>query len=555
MNFDYKKYDIIDIFEENANQLILMAIENTSYEDVVIINKITKSDFINSDFVHNYRSISSNVVSISETDEQVIIVNNYKDTQILTDYLKENTFDFTERTRIAKSFLTQVCNYAPLSYPLQKLLIKTDQLTIKNNLLIFSDYLFLDKYYVDVDFFDIMPSIGQTLKIILQLHKEAITTKMSLLISFIETLINGEAEFFDYNGIYDEFKILLSNMSNHNEIIQHTNFSKLDAMTSERPKVNLEFIKNKQRIKLAEASHELFKNSKLKSIDNSIKTPKSNDTELNLDSNPQVVFETDEIPDILYIEEEYDESNLEINSNFEGSFLYQDEELSEIKAENFNEDFSAEFNGDDLIEQDLIVYGENNFSSKIIPILNDLNLKETPKNQFIDEELNAIEDFETNDVVDIGDDYDDVLPGSIFENWSDNECGSTSVGATESTNETILDGTAENITRHTAEAVLDDLTEYTDQVATEALIDDVVKYTDSLNGRKINIAEEDVIQDESLDHIDDILDRNKNENKDLYIDGNKSTIKSNYHVPSFLLFFIFLLIITTLLLYYTFTYI
>jgi len=212
MNNILTKYDIIDTFDDNTFQTVLMGIDIQTMSDIVIINKLKPTIQLDNDFFSLYKKISDNLITLEVNDQETIIINQYKQSQMLTDYLKEEDLSFDARLTLAKSFLLHSVNYDQFDASIKYILINEDQLTVRNNTLYFSNYLFLKKYHADVSMQDVLKSIGKILEIILQQYKEPLTPSSKPLQSLVYRLINEDLK-WSVKDIYQEFNTIFSQIT------------------------------------------------------------------------------------------------------------------------------------------------------------------------------------------------------------------------------------------------------------------------------------------------------------------------------------------------------
>jgi len=212
MNDILTKYDIIDTFDDNTFQTVLMGIDIQTMSDIVIINKLKPAIQLDNEFFTLYKRICDNLITLEVNDQETIIINQYKQSQMLTDYLKEEDLSFDARLTLAKSFLLHSVNYDQFDASIKYILINEDQLTVRNNTLYFSNYLFLKKYHADVTMQDVLKSIGEILEIILQLYKEPLTPSSKPLQSLVYKLINKDLK-WSVKEIYQEFNTIFSQIT------------------------------------------------------------------------------------------------------------------------------------------------------------------------------------------------------------------------------------------------------------------------------------------------------------------------------------------------------
>jgi len=220
---DYiKNYDIIDIFDENDYQTVHMAISNQNYQDIVIINKLNQSEWIDDDFIKHYKKITDNLITIDETEENYTVINKYEQSKLLSDYMVEEKIDFDERLRLAKSFLYQISDFESFDLVMQDIFINLDQITISNSNLKFSNYIFLKSINREITQADMIKTIGHITETILELHREILTPELSAIQTYVYQLLHNELD-LSYNDLYNRFKVLAA-AYNHGSVNFTPNF-------------------------------------------------------------------------------------------------------------------------------------------------------------------------------------------------------------------------------------------------------------------------------------------------------------------------------------------
>lgn len=194
MNEHLNNYNILDTFDENQYQKVLMATDKTQDDAVVIINQLKNSDVVTMDVMTHYKSFAYNLVASFEEDGQITLINSYVQSKLLTDFLAGELPNFDLRLNIAKQYLEGISVMSDIPFPLMNILINEDQLTIKDQQLIFSNYIFLKSYDDKTTLKDVHSCIGKTLEVILQLHRETLNSRLTKLQSLIYKLHNGSMD-------------------------------------------------------------------------------------------------------------------------------------------------------------------------------------------------------------------------------------------------------------------------------------------------------------------------------------------------------------------------
>ena len=522
-----KQYDVIDTFDENSYQTVTMGIDNSSYQDIVIINKLKKSNYINDSFVAHYKKLADNVLAIESDDLEYLIINKYEQSMLLSDYITEGTLDFRERVRLAKSFLYQLGFYEVFDFEMQHILVNADQLTISNGSLKFSNYIFMKTFEENVQEQDLHKIIADILELILELHREILTTELSALQSFLYQLLHDKTE-ISYNDIYNKFKVLASALTNDG-----INFTS----DFETPIETESIIEQAREARLVREHH--------------IK-----------DNIDEIVL----VEDVLQEDEAEMESIEETISFEEESYNLpllgeQDEPIIQYNEQSFDSSSPIDDIGNDhTIEEDDISKEDMMDLIKQVQLFDETleeteHLEITEPHELIeelvseDEVLDLIKQVETFDASD-----DSLSERSLSEPFdiSDKQADSIihEINIEHREDHSLFDDKLElevDLSSNLEESPLDE------PVNSKNIINDIVEPIPNLpDTQKISYDERKhsvVLKNNSNeDPIQDILNRNEKQHSDLYINQKK---KKKKFLPTFLLFFIILILITSLLIFYT----
>lgn len=539
MSDELKEYDIIDTFDKSRYQTVLMGIDNSNYEDIVIINKLYKSEHINHDFMEHYKKITDTILSIHETDKEITVISQYEQTSLLSDFLTESSLDFDERIRLGKSFLYQLSDFSSFNLGMQMVFIQSDQLTIKNGILKFSNYIFLKDFQAETSQIDLYREIGKTLELILQLHKEKLTNGLSTLQQFIYQLLNSNDMNDSYNDLYSRFKAAASTIregeilysppidapQNTDAIIEAYKQVRIPKevvpSTIDEIEPNLEENSNgnhpllhelEEDITLVEEDVKIIKET-VKTIRYDFEEIKETDDEILIES-----LENDTVPSKEILDNAFDQLS-----------KYSDEDIDDLLN---TTDFKVkDISQEEAIETEIIAPNLDEF---IQVSLEDVL---TPSEDILDNKFDQSSKFSVEDL-------DDFIDKNVFE-MND-------------------DSLKEPIAKEVESQDLDDLIQTSSYDDDEIKLDEThfedLEMTEAIHNN-VSIENQAEFQDEkhpsihlnndSEDPLQEISDRNDKQYSDLYVSNTKNKKK---FLPNFLFFFIILIIITSLLIFYSSTY-
>ncbi len=555
MNDELKKYDIIDTFDENRYQTVLMGIDNSNYEDIVIINKLYKSEHINNDFMEHYKKLADNILSVYEADKEITVINQYEQASLLSDFLTESSLDLDERIRLGKSFLYQLSDFSSFDLGMQMVFIQSDQLTIKNGVLKFSNYIFLKEFQTETSQIDLFREIGKTLELILQLHREKLTSELSTLQQFIYQLLNSNDMNYSYNELYNRFKVVAATIR-EDEILysptidapQNTDAiieafkqvripKEIIASTIEEiePNSEEELINEEESNEILQLLHELEEDITL--VEDDVKIIEENvETVETISYDFEEIEETDDEILIESLEEDIEDVSVPSEEILDNAFdqlsKFSDEDLEDLLN---TTDFEVkDISQEETIETEIIA---PNLDELIQASLEDVL---TTSEDISDNEFDHSSKFSVEDL-------DDLIKTNDFEMKEDS--------LKETINSEIEPEDLEEVIQTSLESSYDedeiklDEPHFDDIEITEAIHDDVsIENQTKFHDEKHHSIH---LNNDSDDPIQEILDRNDKQYSDLYVTDTKSKKK---FLPTFLFFFIILIIITSLLIFYSSTY-
>lgn len=590
MSREITDYDIIDTFDQNKFQTVLMGIDKSNYQDIVIINKLYKSDSINQLFIDKYKKFSENIVGVTSSENEFIVINQYEEAALISDFLNDNSLDLNERIRLGKSFLYQISDYENIEPALQHVFIQADQLTIKNGVLKFSNYILLKDYNSKTTHLDILREIGKTLEVILQLHKEKLTSDSSSLQQFIYKLLKSNEIPDSYNDLYNNFKVIAAKLQedeimytplfDEDELIQskddanqlripkiiQTSIAPVSNAEIEDIKITYESIEDRStddlldvinnieedEIYLIEDDIELFEETSDKIIENI----KYDYHELG-DEGDLIIESLDEsdelIEDVIPSEETIDHAIDQLLK-----FTEPDKSMGNIKSNNLTKNMDIfkpilpklhdVDDSDDVAEQAFEISPENGMLDEPNNKNNDTGFQ-IPNN-----EVNVVEDIFRGEVTNVSE-FNEGIVNEVFELELDH---------TEDTSNNdhkfksdFLDNMDDKVGIETSlqinvKAIRKEsktTTEY-NSIITEDVVDEILEL-DNQNKYHDEKHHSIVLSNDNSNPIQEILDRNDKQYSDLYVSEKK---KAKRFLPTFLLFFIVLIVITSLLIYYTSSY-
>ena len=205
-----EKFDVLETFEENANQKILMGTSKENPEEVVVINEFLKSGALPADLGSLLQSSLTNLLHFEESDSNFIVVTKYNEGMPLSNFLESYDPTLDGRINFAFEYLNKIVKYDIFNNYFKSILINENQLIIKDNELIINELLILDDTIPsDLSFDKISNRIGDVIdKIISVSDAPKDDKKLMSLLSFIAGLKAGNQGYKSIISIYEKFRQL-----------------------------------------------------------------------------------------------------------------------------------------------------------------------------------------------------------------------------------------------------------------------------------------------------------------------------------------------------------
>lgn len=206
MSYKFKEdFNVLENFENNEYQSIMMGVANNNPDNVVVINQFKKSDLINSSLVNEFKNSMTSLISFEETDEEAVVVTKYNEGMPLSNYLKNYDTTLKSRLNFAYEFLKKISIYNFFDHFFMGLLIDEDQIIMKDDELLLNELLVINSTN-DIEsatFNDVCKKIGSILENIIFSADEAPNENIK---EFVNNLKKDSHSYGDLNEIHEAFK-------------------------------------------------------------------------------------------------------------------------------------------------------------------------------------------------------------------------------------------------------------------------------------------------------------------------------------------------------------
>lgn len=163
-----EKFNVLEVFEQNPYQKIIMGTKKDSVDDVVVINVFNKGDYLNSKFVSDLFSSLQSLAFFEETDTELTIATNYNEGMSLSNYIESSDLSDDNRKTLATEYLNRLKNYDAFDPYFLSLFAEDKQLILNDDDFVFNELLILDDDLEKVQTFDrVVHKVSDTLEKIL----------------------------------------------------------------------------------------------------------------------------------------------------------------------------------------------------------------------------------------------------------------------------------------------------------------------------------------------------------------------------------------------------
>lgn len=199
-----EKFNVLEVFEQNPYQKIIMGTKKTSTDDVVVINVFNKGEHLDSKFVSDLFSSLQSLAFFEETDTELTIATNYNEGMSLSNYIESSELTDAYRKALATEYLKRLKNYESFDPYFLSLFAEDKQLIINEGDFVFNELLIFDENLKGTHTFDrVVEKISETLEKILLSPSAAgpSTYSEAAIPAFIESLKTTTGQYPDLDTL------------------------------------------------------------------------------------------------------------------------------------------------------------------------------------------------------------------------------------------------------------------------------------------------------------------------------------------------------------------
>ncbi len=100
-----EKFNVLEVFEQNPYQKIMMGAQIDNPDDVVVINVFKKGPHLAPDFLSTAQEALSNIIHAEDNEGEQVLVTDYQEGMSLHNYLEGFPADAEKRTALAHTYM------------------------------------------------------------------------------------------------------------------------------------------------------------------------------------------------------------------------------------------------------------------------------------------------------------------------------------------------------------------------------------------------------------------------------------------------------------------
>lgn len=206
MHLVHGQYKILDVFEKNAFQSMMLGSSVENPEDIVVINEVVWSPLFTPELLQTLLAGFINLQSHSEDEVSCQLVTPYHQGMPIGKYLVSRSLSFQHRINLCYEFLKALVSYSAFPPWIQDILIDEDQIIVWEDNLLYNELIILrtsDPAYPEtVGFTRIQKKLHAMIGKLIGSPAEA----SPALLNFLERLKEAAPELDTLQAVYDDFQ-------------------------------------------------------------------------------------------------------------------------------------------------------------------------------------------------------------------------------------------------------------------------------------------------------------------------------------------------------------
>lgn len=167
-----EKFNVLEVFEQNPYQKIMMGAQVNNPDDVVVINVFKKGPQLAPDFLETAQNALSNVIHVEDKSDELVLVTDYQEGMSLHNYLEGVITDSEKRIALAHTYMEKTLNYDKFNNYFKSIFLDDNQIIVREDQLLLNELIIVDEQIENGHGFDqVVDKISTTLEVIFNTGK------------------------------------------------------------------------------------------------------------------------------------------------------------------------------------------------------------------------------------------------------------------------------------------------------------------------------------------------------------------------------------------------
>ncbi len=162
-----EKFNVLEVFEQNPYQKIMMGAQIDNPDDVVVINVFKKGPHLAPDFLSTAQEALSNIIHAEDNEGEQVLVTDYQEGMSLHNYLEGFPADAEKRTALAHTYMEKTLHYSKFNNYFKSIFLDDNQIIVRDEELLLNELIIVDEQIENSHGFDhVVDKVSSTLELI-----------------------------------------------------------------------------------------------------------------------------------------------------------------------------------------------------------------------------------------------------------------------------------------------------------------------------------------------------------------------------------------------------
>jgi len=162
-----EKFNVLEVFEQNPYQKIMMGARIDNPDDVVVINVFKKGPHLAPDFLETAQEALNNIIHAEDGETEQVLVTDYQEGMSLHNYLEGFPSDMDQRSNLAYAYMKKTLNYNKFNNYFKSIFLDDNQIIVRDEELLLNELIIVDEQIENGHGFEhVIEKISSTLELI-----------------------------------------------------------------------------------------------------------------------------------------------------------------------------------------------------------------------------------------------------------------------------------------------------------------------------------------------------------------------------------------------------